>query len=69
MSEICIHSLVPFLATMEAVVPPSNILSRLADQYIGRLDTLNVKIWPLLMKWAAVFGFEKCYRWRTDRRR
>ena len=62
MAEIWNNLFVLFIATRKAVVP----LSCWANQY-SCLDTLNIKICPLLMLWANAVGLEKCYRQRTDR--
>ena len=50
--------LVPFFATIEAVVPLSNIQLCLEDQYVN-FDTPNVQICPLLMRWATAVGLQK----------
>ena len=47
-------------------MPLSNILLCQTNQYC-HLDTLNIKIHPLLMTWDTAVGLEKCYRQRTDK--
>ena len=65
MAKIWINIYVQFFATREAVKLFSNILLCWADQY-GRLDTLNIKICPLLMQWAIVVGSQEMLQ-KTDK--